>query len=267
MCEIQVESWQKFVKVADHLDVGSVESGAYTYRGQSDTNWTLRPSLLRYLFPVGCSAERALKIESIALKEFLAQAHNHISDSTYRTTTDTLSWFTLMQYHGAPTRLLDWTASIYVAAYFAAIENWEKDGAVWLLHTHEMRKQLAKRHQPVTIPKSENQIKTAFLTPDAPHDLELMGRLNKSDRMIAQQGLFSISRSVLGDHGQILADLFDSEQEKIYFRKLVVPAKLKPEFIRKLRAMNITASSLFPGLDGLSRSIAELVKVASQEVV
>lgn len=267
MRELQVDSWQQFVSIVDHLDVGSVGKVPYVFRGQSDTNWTLQPSLLRYLLPAGCTAERALEIEAIALNEFTAQAHHYISDSTHRTTTDTLSWFTLMQHHGAPTRLLDWTASIYLAAYFAVIENWEKDGAVWLLHTNTMREQMGKRDQQITFPQSEKQIKAAYLTSDAPHDLEFVERFSKSDRMIAQQGLFSVSHNVLGDHGQILDDLFDLETKKELFRKLVVPARLKPQFIRKLRAMNITASSLFPGLDGLSRSIAELIRIASKDVV
>lgn len=37
-----------------------------------------------------------------------------------------------MHHHGAPTRLLDFTYSIYVATYFAA-ENAERDAAVWAI--------------------------------------------------------------------------------------------------------------------------------------
>ena len=39
-----------------------------------------------------------------------------------------------MQHHGAPTRLLDFTYSVYVAAYFA-LENADSDGcAVWAVN-------------------------------------------------------------------------------------------------------------------------------------
>jgi hypothetical protein len=38
-----------------------------------------------------------------------------------------------MQHHGAPTRLLDFTYSIYVAAYFA-LESADADAAVWAVN-------------------------------------------------------------------------------------------------------------------------------------
>jgi hypothetical protein len=47
------------------------------------------------------------------------------------------------------------------------------------------------------------------------------------------------------------------------YRKLVIPAQVKPLIIRHLRAMNITAVSLFPGGDGLGRATHELAKLST----
>ena len=42
-----------------------------------------------------------------------------------------LEWASIMQHHGAPTRLLDFSYSIYVAAYFAFERSVGKYAAVW----------------------------------------------------------------------------------------------------------------------------------------
>ena len=87
----------------------------------------------------------------------------------------------------------------------------------------------------------------------------------KSDRYVAQQGFFSLNVNILGPHDELIArqceDAKISFPKKMFFEKWVIPADLKPNFLRKLRAMNIAAHSLFPGIDGLGRSLGE---VASQ---
>jgi hypothetical protein len=83
--------------------------------------------------------------------------------------------------------------------------------------------------------------------------------------MIAQQGFFSICCNVLSDHEQVFSESLTAPREKELFRKLVIPAQLKILFARKLRSMNITANALFPGLDGLARSVAELVQLEARD--
>ena len=99
-----------------------------------------------------------------------------------------------------------------------------------------------------------------------PINLELKGgdtsttTKSNSTRSVAQQGLFSVCGSILGNHGEILRDTMPEQFEKALFQKIVIPARLKDEFMRKLRSMNITARALFPGLDGLGRSVTDLIQ-------
>ena len=44
-----------------------------------------------------------------------------------------LRW-SLMQHYSGPTRLLDWTANLLVAVYFASESHWDEDGAIWIIY-------------------------------------------------------------------------------------------------------------------------------------
>lgn len=50
---------------------------------------------------------------------------------------DTFQWLALMQHHGAPTRLLDFTWSPFVSAFFA-LERATKDAAIWAIFVPEI---------------------------------------------------------------------------------------------------------------------------------
>ena len=50
-------------------------------------------------------------------------------------------------------------------------------------------------------------------------------------------------------------------------RKFVIPSGLKPRFLANLQMMNITASVLFPGIDGLGRSIKEMLGLEAARCV
>ena len=55
------------------------------------------------------------------LDDFQRAAHHY--ESNLPPGGQVVDWFTLMQHHGAPTRMLDWTRSPYVALYFAMKEE------------------------------------------------------------------------------------------------------------------------------------------------
>ena len=62
------------------------------------------------------------------------------------------------------------------------------------------------------------------------------------------------------DHGRLIEAAFPRSSTHPFF-KIVIDPQMKQEALRTLMRMNITASSLFPGLDGLGRSIRELIKL------
>ena len=121
---------------------------------------------------------------------------------------------------------------------------------------------MAEKYEGVDFPKTESMIQDRFRRAGAPPVLLFVDPKSKTDRMVAQQGLFSISRQVLGDHGSLIRECIPEDPPIESFRKAVIPATQKSTFLRKLRNLNITASSLFPGLDGLARSVDELIQLS-----
>lgn len=261
MKEQILKSWNNFLELAESLDIGLVSSKAYVFRGQADAKWPLQPSLLRILVEIGANEEQALSLEKNALALFRAQSHSYIATNEFYKTTDDVSWFTLMQHHGAPTRLLDWSGSIFVAAYFAAQSHMKDNGAIWIAHLDSLQSVMKQQYgDGATIPSTQRVIQENYFQPGAPRSVSFLKRLTESDRMISQQGGFSICRNILGDHGQIMAEALPDD-DRWRFGKLILPGEQKLIFLKKLRSMNIAANSLFPGLDGTARSVGELVRL------
>ena len=81
------------------------------------------------------------------LRQFQRRAHHYCKDLP--DFDQKLDWLALMQHYGASTRLLDFSHSFYVAAYFA-VENATKDSAVWAVNLDALTHIIA-RHCEVNI--------------------------------------------------------------------------------------------------------------------
>ncbi len=119
---IDVNSWSQLVLAYENLP--KVEDGTekkWLYRGQKRTprdKFDFVTSLERAAdsFEHGSTYSRR-GLESKLQREFRRRLHHytiHVPEEG-----DTLELLALMQHHGAPTRLLDWTYSFFVAAFFA----------------------------------------------------------------------------------------------------------------------------------------------------
>lgn len=116
-----VDDITTFSKIAMHFD-------RYLFRGQPAKYRCLSTSLERI---IGDNLEQQWDVESAMLKQFKARAHHFISQPP--DLNNDVEWLALLQHHGAPTRLIDVTESIFVAAYFAikSSEKEDSDAVVW----------------------------------------------------------------------------------------------------------------------------------------
>jgi hypothetical protein len=124
---IRIEHWPEFVSRVQ-------AAGAYrswAFRGQPDTTYPLRSSLSRVLQDYRIDRRAWPVQEARIIRIFKRKAHlflDHVPPDD-----DNFQWLAVMQHHGAPTRLLDFTWSPQVAAFFA-LERATRDCAVWAVH-------------------------------------------------------------------------------------------------------------------------------------
>jgi len=257
--EIVADSWSRFAELVELLDRGPAGRPNYVVRGQVDAAWGLTTTLNRQLGP-GVAHEHVLSLEAEMQHEFVSQAANYVSAEMLGGLYNKhLQKWSVMQHHGAPTRLLDWTLSPFVAAYFAVESAWDRDGAIWLFHATALDIVMRKAFPDF----DRSSLPALVFNEDAPEVVQVWHPNPQTLRMSTQQGCFTVAANPLTSHEHAIARLIPQHEETggEFLRKIIVPAGQKRDFLRKLRLMNIAAKALFPGVDGLGRSTTELLRL------
>src|SRR5204862_5090471 len=122
----RLESWQAFLNLVIQPPYSN-----WAFRGERDERWPLYSSLSRYLQNFGVARAAWPEQEGRILRIFKRKAHQFLERPP--DWEDDFQWLALMQHHGAPTRLIDFTWSPYVAAFFA-LERTLSDGVVWAMN-------------------------------------------------------------------------------------------------------------------------------------
>jgi len=225
------------------------------FRGVDKETYCLNPSLLRY--PHFQGMLRMGLRENNLWQEFRRRTIPFLGRSI------TPSWecMCVMQQHGLPTRLLDWSRSLAVGAYFAVRDIHDhQDGAVWIMaakHLLELRglngcwrlssdypllAALAMRDNDEGLDKF-NAETPVVLDPD---------RL--APRLVAQKGLYSV-HSFRSFSLEELATADRKEHgDACFLHKIVVPGQAKNDLRSDLFALTGTSEeTLFPDMDGFAR--------------
>lgn len=266
--------------------VRGFERPLWVYRGQSNANWELKPSLHRDKI-----SEKSLIInrpnffpEKYRYREYsLVQTFLSLSDREGILPTDfklpetpknekiwwsdieveipieALNAYSLAQHHGIKTRLLDWSKSPLKAAYFAALGNWRSSNyeqkpisshfAIWAL-THIGTRQIKILNSRFSTNEYlKNQ--SGLFTYDPNTDLNFTnGEWISHNKLIQQDE--QASDGTISTGGDFLY-------------KIVVPSELAEEVLIALRYEGIDQASLMPSFDSIAQSVEEYLKLHSRE--
>lgn len=263
--------FSKFVSFVNDIDnIGRLreEYQGFFFRGQANSSWTLKPKIVRLLD--GVPLDKALGYEFDTVRYFQERAHLFVP-SLIPDKNDFPEWLCLMQHFSAPTRLLDWTTSFIIALYFAVSEEpLAESGAVWLFPHVALWSWMSQKYPDPELTRSGSDIfrsRGAFIEfgqHRATFRMDGCKSDRKSERITAQRGVFTFCEQLFADHAAVMGSaLLDAPatQRDFPLCKIVITPEAKRFFRQYLSKMNITAATLFPGVDGLGRTVSETLRV------
>jgi hypothetical protein len=231
------EEWNDFTSgIVKTLFPGSPPvRGRLLFRGQRDASWPLAPSFDRS-FPDVRGKRREI-LETRLIQEFKRQSE---ADSTLKEILgDPIALIALAQHHGLPTRLLDWSDSPYIAAFFAyqhalhafgsTIDTLKGDAvAIWILDTEHYIWSERYGVQIVAPPAWDNA------------------------RLFSQSGRFTLSRTPHRSLQEYVTSF--GEDGAGALQLVLLPIAEAPGALADLDLMGINSATMFPGLDGRARA-------------
>jgi len=218
------------------------DSGIFWFRGHRSRTWDVGPSIWR---DYDKYAER-----NFTNRFCVRAATRYQSLPSYD---EDALWLSLMQHYGLPTRLLDWTRSPLVAAYFA-VEDYifdqsrePEDAVIWMLDPHVLNK---LEGFPDVTPSIEahmckEMIEAAFTHRGKENNKVLAVMAAENDlRMFVQQGCFTIHSDT--------TPLNLRDEHRVYLTDILVPASQVRRVACEVDICGFRRGDIFPDLGHLA---------------
>jgi hypothetical protein len=254
-----VESWRELLERYEEF-----KEGQWCFRGDRCQLGGFKTSLERAAVDRwGRSWSELPEIEEGLLRRFRREAHLYLSSEPAEG--DRIGWLSLMRHHGAPTRLLDWTYSFFVALHFGVTRSRPDSGSsVFAMNLGRLRDEVDQRpHLEEFLardPNAKREDTVAAIIDHVPRQ-PLVFPLNPwrmNRRLILQQSVFLVPGDITRSFTDNLRAVKEPEDLLVE-----VPLSSKRAFLeeatRELFSMNMTSATLFPGLDGFAQTLTSLI--------
>lgn len=281
--EIHIKKWNDLFKINQEF------LSCFVFRGQGNADWPLETSLRRMVdeYHNGqYKKDKPLEYEMTMIKDFKWRYPTYQSNPNMMPDKDAeIEWLSVMQHYGAKTRLLDFSYSLYVALYMALYGAFGSDVAVWAINVKMLQRKYysdffeIKKHEPSDDEMNEiiynkaQEILRSHMEPEK--ELFIIRPKLCNERISRQQGLFLMPSMVTCKFVDILSEyttldppmkLDGNNIDHLHLCadagviKFVISNEMRYALSTALLQMNISAETMFPGLEGLAQSVNKLRK-------
>jgi hypothetical protein len=186
---------------------------------------------------------------------------------------DEIEWLAIMQHHGAPTRLLDVTYSIYIGLYFALWKYKPEEKAAlscinqnWLIDGWDQKAPKGYFREFERDGHGRDLRLYQIVLKDRRPKVYVINPYHLHERLVLQQGGFllplDITKTFMTNLSYMPKDPRGKNGMRKYTERIVkIMISLKKDELQevryKLTRMNINNATLFPGIDGFARSLRD----------
>jgi len=214
-------------KVIDLIDIvndyGNSGITGIVYRGIESVDYKLVPKIGRLKHFTGRPMNK--NDEYVILSNFKQQSRPHLKNIL----DNDWDWLALGQHHGLPTRLLDWSKNPLIACWFAVEKETNKDSVIYSFKSNDW----------LDFEKVKN-----------PFEIDRVYRFMPNhivSRITSQSGLFTV-------HPDPTVSFDDKNIDRIIIKNNHC-RKIKKELFK----LGVNASTVFPDLDGLTKTISWII--------